>query len=484
MANDTTDENKINWKKNLIKAWRRTTPKQKLMLFIFIFFFISLITIAIESFTGGSEKKVISQESKAGSIAIKGKGSEKLSEDGIIERIDDETKAAQINQVERAKAIHEARQGSSAFQPLSVNDNTNELKRNTKKDNPRTAPPQLQVIERKPPVVVRNEPTPPPVNHTSRNHDVLDDVLISLNETKMTAGTNKKMSAGTANIHNHQELRKDPLAGLTQDVYLKELEKRTQEARKKIDAYIKQEQTQRTTINGKYQLIANTNVNAAEGENPQASNASANNGNGNSNSDKQKIRPMLMKPGEQIIAYNPYPVDSRLKKPFIMYIKGGVLDEGVVRCNYVDADKYLVPVCDEITYGEKVGKFEATALNPKDLSGFVDQDIDDDLFLKTLARIGANITATWGAKKLESGNKITENSDTNTTVQENTLSDKEILLGSLASTLGDFTGAAEAYYKSPAVRTIKEKTVMILTLTRPLPDWWGIKEKEVEDAIW
>jgi hypothetical protein len=459
---------------NLKSVWRKTPPTQRILIAGFLLLPIILIYTAISSFSGKSDKGTgenIEAESK---LAVKAsKTNAKKSRDAVIETIDDPDRAALIERVEKAKTLNEAQRGNSSFQALSQNTNSDELSpinRFKPTQEIVQARPQTVVTQR----VVRERPA-------QRNTDMgLSDDMLKALEAPIENPDKPKVKPSTADIYNKSELKGDPMAGMTAERYAKELAMREKLALTKLTKALSTYKTEMTAMTATYTVYADQ---AQTGENVSGNSTRNGNVQRNSNQDTvaKKEKPkmdMLYQPGDHLVAFNQYPVDSRINKAFIMIVADGILKDARIRCQYTDNGEFLVPMCTEITFEGATGKFEATAINPETMNGIIDQDIDNDTFLKTLARVGSSIASVAGTEKLKTGIEITQNGQTGNTQQQNTLSNREILIGATAASIGDFVGAAEQYYQSPAVKTIPRETTMLLVMTRAMPDWWGIKGTE------
>lgn len=287
----------------------------------------------------------------------------------------------------------------------------------------------------------------------------------------------KKILPGTAGKFNRTELSEDPYVGMTEERYIRELSTERSDMEKKLQEAIENSKS----------LIATSQVALSPyetEEDKQDSNSvgggvsGGNNSNG-SLSDGKTTPPILLKPGDEIIATAKFPVDSRTTKKFVLVgVSPEPFRDARITCTYSYSGKYLIPICSQILIDGKQGKMEAVAMNPRTLSGIVDQDVDNSSVMKNLAFIGTQMLSQIGVAKLEQGKTVTQ-TDT-TVVEENNTSDRDIVIAGLATGLGALSGAAQQYYASEAVRTIKAGTSIMLVQTAPMPDWWGITEQEYE----
>jgi hypothetical protein len=456
---------------NLKSVWRKTPPTQRIMIAGFMILPIILINIAFSSFSGKSNKEVggnIEAESK---LAVKvSKANAIKGRDAIIETIGDPDRAALIERVEKAKTLNEAQQGNSSFQSLSMNTNSDDLSPIN-----RFKPTQKMIQARQQTVVAQRVVRERPLQKNT-GMGLSNDLLKAL-EAPIDNPDKPRVEPSSADIYNKSELSGDPMAGMTAERYAKELAAREKLASSRLTKALSAYQAEMKNITSIYTVYEDQPRADENSDGSSTSNRSiqSNSNQGTINKKEKPKMEMLFQPGDQLVAYNQFPVDSRINKAFIMIIAEGILKDARVRCQYNDNGEFLVPTCTEITFQGGNGKFEATAINPETMNGIIDQDIDNDTFMKTLARVGSSIASVAGMEKLKTGIEITQNGQTGNTQQQNTLSNREILIGATAASIGDFVGGAEQYYQSAAVKTIPRETTMLLVLTRSMPDWWGIK---------
>lgn len=456
--------------KNIKVAIRRSGPAERLGIIIMVIMALIIISMLASFLLSGSKDKKDKSigESKVEAFNVTRKDN--------TESILEDTESVQgrlVYQAELAKNAAAEAAGKSTF--LKLTTNSTEYSPYGQVENGEEGQGQakdvIKVRKREDTATVKTD------NNQSIDDNSLDEDVFKalINREDTPKSKSPYAPEGQANIYLGDQLKRDPLAGLSRQQYQTEMGQRVGKHQASIKAALAQGDSEFKTSAG-IVMIASTETDGGAGGNAFAGGQS-DRGKGSGQNDKD-TPPMLLAPGESIVVSLEYDVDSRVPGPFIMNGYAKPFKDAAFRCTWSDNGDFLVPNCNEITMLGKTGKMEAMVINPKTMGRIVDQDVDDDLLFKSIARISANLISTWGVEKLKTGAKVVINDATGTVSQENTLSDRDLFLGAAASSVSDFNSAAENYYQSPSVKTIKAGSTMILVMTRPLPDWWGIKKEQ------
>lgn len=443
---------------NLKTAFRRSSPSAKAGILLMTGMAVMVLLILIKLLGPSSTQEADGEyESSLNSFDSVKKDSTAF----ILEETESIQGQLVIN-AEIAKNKAREAQGTSSFLKLTTAENGN----SPYSDREKVAKVKEKEKEKKsiPQKASNNKPL---------NSDVIRELMtkpVVKTESEVMEDSSPYSPEGRANIYLDNQLKRDPLAGLDRKRYTKEMASRKANQTAAILAAIAVGDA-KMGISGGIQMIAEVEPNESDNANGSRS---TNNGTGPTG--RSEPPPMLLAPGESIVVTLPFDIDSRVPGPFIMNAVSKPFKGAALRCTWIDNGDFLVPSCSDMTIRGKTGKLEAMVINPRTMGRIVDQDVDDDLLFKSIARISASLIGTWGVEKLKTGNKVVENTTSGTISSENTLTDRDIFLGAAASTIGDLTSTAEQYYQSPSVKTIKAGEAMILVMTRPLPDWWGFKK--------
>ncbi len=462
-------------------AWKTAKPGARLMtvlmgIFVIVFFTIIISWLMPKSDDSEDESKTASRVTgiQGGNIqeAPKTVISETQTEQGRL-----------IAAADEARVKFEARQGKSAIQAF-VADQSEENASPFEKAQPT---PQFRTPEPKP--KPKANPNPPAPIAKPENKPVLSTAQVEalaapIGSSKHNA---EQQAPGTADKYSIGEVAQDPLAGLDEKTYQTMMMQRRAKVQAELRETIKTMQNERMQVSKGLVPIGKSEGNQTGGAGSGSSGLQPGNalaggrnmsgtGTGQGSRTGEEPPPMLLQPGDYVVIASDYPVDSRTTREFVAKIRGGILDDARVRCVVTDAGDFLVPNCNEMTYKGRKSPIAAMVINPNTMNGIIDQDIDNDTMMKTIALVGANMMTAWGTNKIQQGQKVTQIPNTDTVVTENTLSDRDILLASTATSLGDLKNAAQTYYQKASVKTIPAGTAIMLVMTQPIPDWWGITE--------
>lgn len=430
------------WKDELQRTYRQAKPAQKIALFVIVSLIVIVFLVLINAvFSGPNKPETDERESFVKSIVAPD------TVNGAV--INDATTQQGQMAAKEAKYIAEKKEeaGQSVFQPLVAN----------------AVPPEPEI---KMPYVAQVRAEDANTQQASR---IDPNLIAELNNTKSEP---KEASANTKNLET------SPYAGLSPEQYAQAMAVKTKDLRDQIVAA-------QITMKAERQHVAMAPIIYASAPvqtiSPTGGDSAVGNTGGNTAQNTNVDVPMLFAPGDKIFAFTDFTVDSRIPNPIIMRVMNNQMKDARIRCSFADQGSFLVPKCDTLTFQNKVIKIDAIVLNPNTLNGIVEQDVDDDLLMKTLARFGSGVLNVAGTQKLASGNKKTDTSDgtTTTSVTENTLTDREILLGATATTLGQLTSVAEKYYAEPSVKTIPAQTQMIIVFVSPLGNYWGLDKEKI-----
>lgn len=438
-------------KEEISRAFRQAKPIQRIALF-----FVVTLIVVIFSFIGISVFGAMTkgeEVDKRSSFNAPIYSPTEVNDAVITDATTPQGKIATAEAKRKAEAS--LKNGNSAFQPLVVNE-----------------PKQEQIINL-------------PVQNAVRAEDEPNNTL-----TKIDQGMIKQLQQGeaekekTVSPATPESLKSSSYVGLAADQYANVLAEKTALKRQELLSAIAVMKAERSYRSPPPTVFTTTPVPvlvAGQGNSQQSS--EINTAGAGINNQTQGVS-LLFAPGDKIFAYTDYTVDSRIPNPIIMRVMNKQLKDARIRCEFVDQGSFLVPKCTSITFQNKVVNIDAIVLNPNTLNGIVDQDIDDDLLMKTLAKVGTGILSVAGAQKLASGEKKINTSDgtTTTSVTENTLTDREILLGATAQQLGQLNSVAEKYYAEPSVKTIPAQTQMIIVFVSPLGNFWGLDKDKVMDG--
>lgn len=460
--------------------WARSTPGQRLGgLVIMILFvgFVSYIGSILASAVSPAEQEETAGESVVKDFALHNHKQNKA----II--TDSKTQHGQnVQAAERARVKNDAYQGKSSIQAFTQDQSSDE-----------NSPYKVQQLREEKPEA-KKQPvvfTADEINSQNRTKKTvqakvqnkkpenygLSEAQVEALTTDTINKTNRK-EPGTADVYDRSEVYRDPFAGMENgDAYMQELNRRTQQTKKILESQIKIYTEARKGVSGGIKPIAS----ASQGINGQnasggvtAALSQARNESASVNNSDKPVPPMLLEPGEYIVVRNMLPVDSRIPGPMLVEGVQGLFKGAKIRCSVKDAGKFLVPTCSEMTLNKRKHPIEAIAINPETAGRVVEQDVDDDILFKTIAKVGADLLNTWGPTKLQQGVVEIEDNDTNEVRTEQNLSDRDIFIGSAASSLGELKGAADAYYAEASVKTIPANTIILLYMTSPIPDAWGV----------
>ena len=448
-------------------AWTRATPGQRFGAVLIVGILITLIVFVISLLTPNDSEEIEPMgDSKVGSI---GGAIDRDKSLAVIEDTESEL-GKKLIQAEQARVFHEAQQGRSAIQSLvATNEPSPFDEENQREIQPQTTSPNRNNVEapksapeRKDVFGVRNA-----ANVTDSGFGLSQQTLIQLSSADSPKTT----------------LANDPYAGFgSPDEYAAALEQAKSATAHLVGETTKVYQAERTSMSGGIALVAMTNdLNNTDQRNSRNRSQPYRENNATAPDAATKERPpILLNPGDSMAVYIPYEVDSRVPGPFIAIAMTGKLKDARLRCEFTDTGDFIVPTCTEMTLNGKKHPIEAMVINPKTFGRVIDQDIDNDTFLKAVARFGSNALQAFGAAKLAQGITRVEDTDSNTVTTQNNQSDRQIVLGSLAVGLGDLAGSAEEYYQQPSVKTIPANTQMILVMTSQIPDAFGVNERQIK----
>ena len=268
---------------------------------------------------------------------------------------------------------------------------------------------------------------------------------------------------------------------MSSERYYGELRKRKESIQSKLESAYKSTKSVRSSVTTGFEPYA---VVASNDHEPQERRTYVSGINSSQTTGVHKNRPvMLFQPGDKLTAYSDFPIDSRVSKQMVFRVSSKIMRDARISCTFEDKGDFLVPSCPTITFRNKVKPIKAIMLDPGSLSGIIDQDVDNDLLIKSIIKIGVTLLNTAGTVKLATGTKTTETE--NAVVTENTLSDKEILKAGLATTIGSLGSSGDSYFEKSSVKTIPAHTQVLITFTQPLDDHWGIIDKKnTNNGVW
>jgi hypothetical protein len=318
------------------------------------------------------------------------------------------------------------------------------------------------------------------INRTANNGaDELRKQLSSLtsNDTKkpnrkpnwIDGDSNSNSSSNGANINSSNENKNEDLLANIPKAQLDRL-LRSSVDRKKIKLQ------QAMSSMAKYNNVAPVNLalmSLPKDLQTQSENGSASDLASNSAVMDEKEFAVYIEEGSQFSIRTQWPIDSRINPKFIMKVDNGQLAGATVSCQYNRVDNILIPKCTTMTFKKMTVKISAIVLDPFTMRGIVDQDRDSENLLKTLGLFATGAMQVYGESTLNNNTQVTT-SETST-IETQTLSEKELIQGSVATTVGSLQANALNYFNSPDILTIKENTPMLLTLIAPLESNWDVK---------
>lgn len=475
-------------KEKAAMAWKTAKPGARIMLVFMGVFVLVLLSLLISAIMPESQPAAIGDESKS-SIAGVDTSQTQTSSNTVIAETQTE-QGRLVAAADRARVQFEAQQGNTALQAF-VADQSDESLSPFQPKNPATQfrePPanQQPTTNQQPAATAQRQQRQSTTAQPVTTGPVLSSDQIQALEAPIgaTQANPKQQAPGSADKYSLGQVAKDPLAGLSEKDYQAQMAKRKASVEGQLRATYGQMLTERQKTSKGLVPIAS----AQSGQQPgaggvQGSSAAGagalpgRNMSGGQNQPTEPPPPMLLQPGDYVVIASDFPVDSRTTREFVAKVRGGVLDDARVRCTVQDVGDFLVPNCTEMTFKGRKAPIAAMVINPNTMNGIVDQDVDNDTMLKTIALVGSKMLAAYGTNKIAQGQRVTENPITGNVNVENNLSNRDILLASTATSLGDFQGAAESYYQKSAVKTIPAGTAIMLVMTQPIPDWWGISEE-------
>ncbi len=471
----SNQENQESLLSKLTHSFKRAKPAARIMaVFIPIFLLVFIVTFFSIFFSGNEPEEVVTEIAESRIMAMGGKDT---IEKSVI--TDSTTKQGKLAaKVEKRRVASESRKGKSAFEKLIGDEDI-------VKDISEVKPQKNGSVDNSISTEFKKSSYEPKRHLPSKNEVVIDNDLLSKIVKQPTKEKQelkpKRTVPGNADIYSPKQLNNDPIVGMSAEQYYSELQKRKSVVQKQLEsAYksTKEIKSKITTGFKPYSEVA-TNDNNSKGKRGYISDNSS-----NQNKGGNEIPPtMLFQPGDKITAYSDFPIDSRVSKEMVFKVSSKIMRDARISCTFEDKGEFLVPLCSTITYQNKVKPIRAIMLNPKTLSGIIDQDVDDDLFVKSIAQIGVTLLNTFGTAKLTTGTKTTETQ--NSVVTENTLSDKDILKAALATTIGSLGSSGEAYFSQDAVKTIPAHTQVLITFTQPFNDHWGLmNKKNTNNGVW
>lgn len=258
-----------------------------------------------------------------------------------------------------------------------------------------------------------------------------------------------------------------------------EIEKYTKQTQGKLSALASSKARVEAGASGGFKLIDIPEIEVASSTVTEDSSQPAVNSQNANNTEEVEFNTFLPQ-GAKLSAYSGRPIDSRFNTNFILTIDYGALAGATLSCNYQRNSDYLIPSCSDMTFERETVSIVAAVLNPDTMGAIINQSRDSETLLKTLALMVTGTAAVYGENKFAQGTTVSS-SDT-TVVQEQNLSDSDLIAGSATTVIGTLSAEAMQYFMEDDVINIKQNESMIITLLQPIKAPW-ITKKPLVDGV-